>query len=223
MFIMEGFMEVVSGKNKENGLQVPASHYDFLKYMHKRRWCSLYHQIAEVVLSTPTSVLEVGVGNGFLGLILTQTGLFYESLDIDPELHPTYVGSVLEIPFKDSCYDTVVCCQVLEHLPYELFENALSELFRVAKNTLIISLPDVGVVYPFHVHRFFEKKLIPRPFVKRRHKFDGEHYWELNKQNFGLKKVKMNMDRIAKKYGFVLEKHYRVWEHPYHHYFIFKS
>ena len=209
--------------NESCELQVLATHYKFSEYMHKRRWCSLYHQLEEIVSSNPEKVLEIGLGSGLLGVILNKLGINYESLDIDPQLQPTYMGSVLDIPLDESSYDTVVCCQVLEHLPYDVFAKALNELFRVAKRTLIISLPDVGVVYPIHIHRLFVHKLVCRPFLKRVHEYDGEHYWEINKKNFGLEKIKKDMVSVGNDYGFQLERHYRVWENPYHHFFIFTT
>jgi len=47
-------------------------------------------------------------------------------------------------------------------------------------------------------------------------KFDGEHYWEIGKEGYPLQKVMDEMRRA----GFKIEKTYRVFEHPYHRFFV---
>lgn len=48
--------------------------------------------------------------------------------------------SIYELQKADSSYDCVICLEVMEHL--ENVEKAVSELFRVATKTVIISVPD---------------------------------------------------------------------------------
>ena len=209
--------------------QVGVEHYDFKKYVYKGRWNSFYHQIDEIInalheSTQSISILEVGVGSKILKTICKFTlCLNYESMDVDDELQPDHLGSVLEMPFENKKYDIVVCFQVLEHLPYEKFAEALSELFRVAKKHVIISLPDAGKVFMLHIPKICRKKLVKFPplFAKREeHKFDGEHYWEINKKGYGLKKIIKAIVDTGMKYNYKLEKNYRVWEDPYHHFFV---
>lgn len=49
-------------------------------------------------------------------------------------------------------------------------------------------------------------------------KFDGEHYWEIGKAGYPLSKI-INDIQIA---GFKIEKTHRVFEFPYHRFFILK-
>ena len=49
------------------------------------------------------------------------------------------------------------------------------------------------------------------------HKFDGEHYWELNKVSYSLEKVLRDFSEHA-----ALINTYRVPENPYHRFFIFE-
>jgi 2-polyprenyl-3-methyl-5-hydroxy-6-metoxy-1,4-benzoquinol methylase len=207
--------------------QVEASHYDFMKYISKERWNSFYHQITEILSIQPASVLEIGVGSGILGTILKKIGCPYESMDIDAELYPDHVGSVLQAPFFDKTYDVVVCFQVLEHLPYDRFEMALHELFRLAKKAVIISLPDCGRFwkYSIHIPKIGSKNIVVRyPFAKKQIAvFTGEHYWELNQKGFELMTIRSTIEKLAEKHCFVLKKDYSVWENPYHHFFIMSS
>jgi len=205
--------------------QVNVEHYDFRKYISKSRWNSFYHQIDEIIRINPSSILEIGLGSSVLRIVMKYLlNYYYESMDIDEELKPDFIGSVLEIPFLNNKYDVIVCFQVLEHLPYENFEKALSELFRVAKKAVIISLPNAGKVLKLHISKICEKKFFKWLFTKiKKHNFDGEHYWEINKKGYEIKKVLKNMIEIAEKNNYILEKEYRIWENPYHHFFIFRK
>ena len=136
--------------------------YQFGKYVTKKRWISFFHQIDEISTLEPDSVLEIGVGSGILGAILKNTfGIQYESLDVNRELKPDYVGSVQKLPFPDRHFDVIACFQVLEHLPYEVFEQALSELFRVSKKAVILSLPNAR-----RILRVFITKICENLFIK---------------------------------------------------------
>ncbi|GHU81127.1 hypothetical protein FACS1894145_8110 [Bacteroidia bacterium] len=204
--------------------QVDKAHYEFGKYVDKSRWNSFYHQIDEIIKIEPNSILEIGVGTGITKYILKDTLHYhYESIDIDEELYPDHVGSVLEMPFADKQYDVVGCFQVLEHLPFENFEKALSELFRVANKAVIISLPDSESVTCIHIPKLTRKKLIKKPFTKlKQHVFDGEHYWEINKIGYEIDKILKKINDIAGIHNFILEREYRVFENPYHHFFVLK-
>lgn len=102
------------------------------------------------------------------------------TFDIDSRLNPDVVGSALNIPLKDNSFDVVACYEVLEHLLYENFGRALSEIFRVSNSYAILSLPDVRRVYRLYVQipeMSIFKRLISLPRIKSPiHKFDGEHY-----------------------------------------------
>jgi ubiquinone/menaquinone biosynthesis C-methylase UbiE len=203
--------------------QVESAHYEFINYVNKERWDSFYYQITEILSIQAASVLEIGVGSGILGTILKKIGCPYESMDIDAELHPDHIGSVLQMPFLDKTYDAVVCFQVLEHLPYDCFETALHELFRIAKKAVVISLPNSGRFwkYSLYIPKVGSKNiLIRRPFAKKQNAvFTSEHYWEINQKGFELKVIRSTIENLAEKHCFVLKKDYSVWENPYHHFF----
>ncbi len=50
-------------------------------------------------------------------------------------------GDIICLPFKDACFDKIICSEVLEHVPDDL--RGISELVRVLKDdgTLAISVP----------------------------------------------------------------------------------
>src|SRR5690349_4581901 len=100
-------------------VQVDHTHYNELDYNEKGRFSSYWHQVNCVLNLKPSSVLEIGTGNGIVNFILKQGGFPVTTIDIDEKLRPDIFGSVLSMPIKDESYDLALCCQVLEHLPYE--------------------------------------------------------------------------------------------------------
>lgn len=203
--------------------QVDRSHYLFQKYMSKQRWASLWHQLDEVTTLAPDSVLEIGPGTGLFKAAAKALGLDVKTLDIDPELAPDYVASATAIPLPDRSVAVACAFQVLEHMPFETSMRALSEMCRVAKKAVVISLPDVKTCWPstVSVPRLGEFKfVIPRPFfTPREHAFDGEHYWEINKKGYALDRIDDEISRVAS--GFATSS-YRVHENPYHRFFILR-
>ncbi len=203
---------------KKTDIQVEQSHYLGLNYDTKERFCSYWHQIDEVLKAGP-KCLYIGVGNGLVPDYLKKIAKKdISTLDFDPALNPDIVGSVLQIPVKDHSFDSVACFQVLEHLPWTDFDQAIKELKRVSKGKVIISLPNAGKTFKFFLPRL-GWKFIPRPYIKKEHRFNGQHYWEINKRNYPEAKILACFTYNNLK----ILKHYRVFEFPYHHFFILET
>lgn len=134
--------------------QVQIDHYRSRDYNSKERVCSFWHQFDETARFDPESVLEVGPGAGIVTRCLRGAGFAVTTLDLDPTLEPDVCASVTELPFEDRSFDIAVCCEVLEHLPYDEAERALHEVRRVVRSGAVVSLPDVrpwfGVSYPVY-------------------------------------------------------------------------
>ena len=197
--------------------------YFDIDYDSKKRFCSYWHQINEIISLKPKKVLEIGIGNGFVTRYLRDKELNVTTLDIAHELRPDVAGAVLAIPFKNCSFDVVVCCEVLEHLPYSEFSKALKEIHRVSRKHVVLSLPDVTTVYRINIElpRIGPiKKLISHPFYRStRHKFDGEHYWEIGKTGYSLKRIELNIRQS----GLSIIKTYRVFEFCYHRFFLLEK
>jgi len=200
--------------------QVDRTHYEFSRYMSKARWASVWHQLDEIQKLQPENVLEIGPGSGLFKIVANVFGVSVETLDLDPELKPDHVGSITEIPLVDRSYDVVCAFQVLEHLPYEQSCRAFAEMVRVSRRHVVISLPDAKTVWPYRIH--FPKLgvrefLVPRPRIRPlAHEFDGEHYWELEKTGYPLSRIIADFTQMAR-----LVTCYRVYENPYHRFFVF--
>jgi ubiquinone/menaquinone biosynthesis C-methylase UbiE len=210
------------GDGKKVRLEVEPHHY-YKNYDIKERFCSYWHQIEEIVAHNPTSILEIGIGNGFVSRYLRQRGFNVVTLDIDKRLNPDVAGTVLNIPFSDETFEVVACYEVLEHLPYEYFKKAMSEIFRVSSSHVVLSLPDANRVYRIYIQipkLGLFKKLIQIPRLKKVvHHFDGQHYWEIGKAGYSLKRVINDIINL----GFIIERTYRVFEMPYHRLFVLKK
>ena len=183
--------------------QVDKSHYEFSRYVTKQRWASMWHQLDEVLRLAPERILEIGPGVGVFKSMASLFGVRVETLDIDPELKPDYVASVFRMPFDRSLL-------------------AFGEMGRVASRAIVISLPDAATRWPMSIYvpkigsvRFS----VPRPRIRnRRHVFDGEHYWEINKSGYALRKVIKSLEEQG---PLRLSNTFRVHENMYHRFFIF--
>lgn len=200
--------------------QVTKSHYDFKKYMDKGRWISVWHQLDEVIKLAPKNVLEIGPGPGLFKNVSSNFGIHVETLDLDPELKPDHVGSATSLPFENESFDVTCAFQMLEHLPYSVSLQAFTEMVRVSKKAIIISLPDAQSVFRWQVWipklAAFDQLIPPIGSKPKKHEFDGEHYWEINKEGYLLDRIISDFSNICK-----IKKIYRVKENPYHRFFIF--
>lgn len=198
--------------------QVDKEAYRFERYSHPGRWASYFYQIREVLRLNPKSVLEVGSGDGVVKNYLREnTGVEYTSIDVAGDLHPDVVGSVTALPFADASYDVVCAFEVLEHLPFEDFEKALTELSRVAQSAVVLSLPHFGpsVKFLLKVPFLHELSFAFKVSFARKHTFNGQHYWEIGKRGYPVKRIR----EVLQKYGEVTED-FVPFENQYHHFFV---
>ena len=200
-----------------------AKHYLEDAYNTKERFASYWHQINEVLSRNPHDLLEVGIGNGFVNKYLKERRVQATSVDINTELGPDVVADVRELPFEDGKFEMSVCYEVLEHMPYESFLRGLSELRRVSREYVVISLPDITQVYRIFMElpligwfRLMVPKLRLRP--KERVGTEHGHFWNIGEKDRPLKKVMGDITEA----GFEIEKTYRVFENPFHRFFILK-
>ncbi len=203
--------------------QVDKNKYSFNRYCDMDRWSSYWHQVNEVLLCRPEKVLEIGVGDKvFSGYIKNNTGIEYKSLDIAEDLEPDILGSVENIPQEDGQYDAVCAFEVLEHLPFEKFGLCLLEIGRVSNKYAIISLPHWGRHFSFKIRLPYFKTIkwqFKFSIFPPKHKFNGEHYWEIGKKGYPLDKI----IKEIKNSGLEIIKDYIAFESPYHHFFVLKK
>lgn len=201
--------------------QVNKEAYTFGKYTKIDRWGSYFYQLREILSRNPSSLLEVGVGEGVVrSYIKDHTSIDYKSLDIADDLKPDILGSVTDIPLSDNSIDMVCAFEVLEHLEFKDFDRALSELFRISIKNVIISLPHFGppVLFDFKIPTLPRVRFSLKIPIPLRHVFNGQHYWEIGKKGYSLNKIKL----ILKKHGNLINE-YIPFENQYHHFFILEK
>lgn len=198
------------------------TNFKSFKYDNLERWCSYWRQIKEIFTLRPDTVLEVGIGNSTVKNYLKAAKINIVGLDIDHNLCPDFVGSVLNMPFDAHSFDLILCAEVLEHLPFNDFSKALNELKRVSKKYVILTLPHWGrhfaieLQLPFFKKLKFQHKLNLFPIS---HKSGGEHFWEIGKKNYPLGRIKNEIIKA----DFKIVNDYIVFESSYHHFFILES
>jgi SAM-dependent methyltransferase len=195
------------------GLAEPA-HYR-RGYDSKARLVSYWHQVDEALMLGGGSVLMVGHGSGLAALMLERAGLTVTTLDIDPDLHPTIIGDVRDmVDIEARSFDVALCCQVLEHLPFESFGPALKELRRVSRLGLVLSLPDQGRssrLLAALLRRQDTAVSLP-DFRRRVHVFNGQHYWQVNARGYPRRRI----EAAIRKAGWTISTTYRPLANPYH-------
>jgi ubiquinone/menaquinone biosynthesis C-methylase UbiE len=94
------------------------------------------------------NLIDLGCGNGMFASLLHQMRPEIDSMSMDrSEAAIKYVktkstvGELTAIPFQNEAFDCSTCFEVLEHIPYPVYDKVLSELARVSKKNIIISVP----------------------------------------------------------------------------------
>jgi len=202
-------------------VQVGSEHYAFSEYMSKPRWMSVWYQLSEVSKAKPGSVLEVGIGGGSFVAEMRLICPEVISFDWDKQLGPDCVGLAEALPFLPDSFDLSASFQTLEHMPYKSSVKTFGELCRVARKTVVISLPDsrkgwsIQVKLPFIGARSL---LFRPPRIPAAHQFDGEHYWEIGKRGYPLNRVVRDFEDE----GAALRYTYQPVEIPYHRFMVFE-
>lgn len=184
--------------------QIDSAGYKIGKYLTLERFISYFYQISETVKFGVETVLEIGIGNGLVTACLRQLGIRVTTCDFDASVRPDVVADVRKIPLPDASVDLVMACQVLEHLPFAAFDEALQELARISKKYAIISLPRRHMAFEAVLKFPGTRTLFRRPFLNpsiviplRFPGFaeSGQHHWEIDHWTVSLAEVKEKMGR----------------------------
>lgn len=109
-------------------------------------------RIEEIMAAIPADVediLDAGCGNGFLLNAISNKSHYRRLAGVDmSETALKFVktekikGSISSLPFGDKSFDLVVCAEVMEHLPFSVFNDALRQLQRVSRKYILVTVPN---------------------------------------------------------------------------------
>lgn len=193
-------------------------------YVDFTRFISYFYQIDSILKLNPKTVLEIGVGNKTVYNYLKQSGLNVVSCDFNKNINPDKVGDIRNLPFEDDEFDIVLACEVLEHIPFGDFPVALSELRRVSKKYVIISIPYPGffaeIVLNINVPllKKLYNPILKIPFFLHEHKETQDHFWEMGRKNASKKKIR---NLLKEKFKIIDE--FSPVLNSYHYFFILET
>lgn len=110
-------------------------------------------EILQFVLeNVGSSVLDVGCGLGPYVERLGAAGRECVGVDIDADIvdqakslgRDVRLVSAYDLQFPDSSFDSVIMVETVEHL--EHYEAALEEATRVARGSIVLTVPDISVL-----------------------------------------------------------------------------
>lgn len=209
------------GAERERALKRPE--YFSNHYFSMVQLTSHAQQIHDINALNPVSVLEIGIGNGFTSSFLRLAGHDITTADINDDLEPDYVAPLAELPglMKGRQFDLVACCEVLEHMPWDEFENSISTMRQLSPR-LYLTLPNYAKFFGFS--GFLDIPRIRRlmnvgAYLPIPRKISPEHFWEVgtSREN-SARAIKAILRRY---YPRVRDYSYRL--NRYHHAFVCES
>ena len=160
------------------------------------------------------SIMDVGCGDGRLinilaGKFKTTVGVEISESLLTKVQTRTICCSCSDIPVEDSSFDLVMCNEVLEHLPSDLYAETISELQRISRRYILVTVPYREnlrmryarcaqcnhVFHAWHHLRTFKRSDLERDF--------GGAYEPVTWVTFGNKEKRLNSSllRISQNWG----------------------
>jgi len=198
---------------------VPADFYRGPDYDSLSRFVSYWYQIDEVRRAEPANLLEIGVGNGFLSRYLRHHGYDVVTLDINAQVRPDISASVSQLPVGEGAVDVTCAFEVLEHVELGDVIGALAEIRRVTRRRALLSVPNRTPAHTFQYSLAGSRRRWLMQRGRSRAQLPHYHRWEIGCEGISLG----DLERWIRAAGFRVDRDYRLFEHPYHHFFALET
>lgn len=111
--------------------------------------------IVELAVDLPEPILDFGCGLGVLVQALRERGKVIEGVDLDissivknvlPDVREyiSFYDGDLPSKYHDGSFASVICSEVLEHIPN--YRKTLAELVRIAGRKVMVSVPNIDAI-----------------------------------------------------------------------------
>ena len=147
--------------------------------------------------------------------------------DTNLNLNPDVVGDVLELErhFSENSFDTVLCAEVLEHMPFENFRPTLKQIAKVCRSSCVLTLPrlqrilidwQMRIKIPKMEYKTMGLFLAAGAPLKNMY---AGHHWEI----CSSKETEIGELRAIIREHFEIEEDYRLRWKAYHQFFVLKA
>jgi SAM-dependent methyltransferase len=155
--------------------------YEIQEYWNIERYRPVeFERAAKTINWLPqdtVSILDIGCGNGIITNQISMkfvVGVDRSAQALKHVIKKKCQADICNLPFFHNSFDTVLCSEVIEHLPYHNYYPALRELTRIASKYILITVPykedlrAVSVVCPscscsfhptYHMRSYSENEL----------------------------------------------------------------
>ena len=181
---------------------------EWFRYYSEKR---ILHQWLQVRLLRGLAVervLEIGPHLGLVTALLENAGFEVATLDFQPNQDPRSRAAHIQAELTEAPaerlagFDAIICCETLEHLPWESVGAVLAKLRQAAPRHLIVSVPYQGFQLDLRLHltlrsarQWFSLKW---PRFWRDFRFDAAadpwgHKWEVGYRGRSLRDVEAKL------------------------------
>ncbi|MBK9255859.1 MAG: methyltransferase domain-containing protein [Saprospiraceae bacterium] len=214
-----------SGRTFKEEASIPFERYLNQGYFERKQFDTMISQILAVVKLNPTTVLEIGPGNGFVTDFLRKAGINVVTFDINENLKPDVLGNLIEIDtyFENDQFDLILCAEVLEHLPFDYFDGIIEKFSKLASKNVVITLPrqhrillDLSLKFKLPFINYKHLDVFWR--IPSKNKWE-EHHWEIDYRNeYSLKTIKSALSKHMQLFSCYVDERNRS-----HQFFILNS
>jgi len=164
-------------------------------------WRLYWHQMDFIKneLNQNDSILEIGMGSGFLSNYLKSKEFNVTTLDIDAGKHPNIATNIVSYDFYTQ-YDHIIAFEVFEHIPFDKFVLILPKLKKACRKNIFISLPrNYKILFRTEIIFPLIKKVAFSVKCKRNKIIAGHHFWELDYREYTMRKLEEVIDSAGLK------------------------